>query len=257
MSFTGGVLRLAAPPPKLERYDRYLFLGPHPDDIEIGAGATAARLAAAGKQVTFLICTDGRYGLENAPAGTAPEWLVEWRKAEAVASAKALGVEDVRFLGLCDGGFYDCDELRRGVARVMGETKAQVVFAPDPDVTSECHVDHRRVGECAKQLAFFAPFAQIMARCDAESAPVEALAFYMTARPNRFVETRGLLQRQLEAIFDCHRSQFPAGCGEAKSIALYLRLRSADFGLRALCGAAEGFRVLGRTQMHCLPEAGR
>ena len=46
-------------------------------------------------------------------------------------------------------------------------------------------------------------------------------------------------------------------CADAKSISLYLRLRSADFGLRALCGAAEGFRVLGRTQMHCLPEAGR
>ena len=257
MSLTSFALRAAAPLPKLERYDSFLFLGPHPDDIEIGAGATAARLAAAGKKVTFLICTDGRYGLENAPAGTSSEWLAEWRKAEAIASAKALGVDDVRFLGLCDGGFYDFEELLRGVARVMGETKAQVVFAPDPDVASECHVDHRRVGESAKSLGFFAPFGQIMARYGAQSAPVEALAFYMTAKPNRFVETRGLLQRQLEAIFECHRSQFPAGSAEAKSIALYLRLRSADFGLRALCGAAEGFRVIGRTQMHCLPEAGR
>ena len=32
-------------------------------------------------------------------------------------------------------------------------------LAPDPDVASECHVDHRRVGECAKRLGFFAPFA--------------------------------------------------------------------------------------------------
>ena len=166
-------------------------------------------------------------------------------------------MEDVRFLDLCDGGFYDFDELLRGAARVAGELKPQLIFAPDPDVTSECHVDHRRVGECAKRLGFFAPFAEIMARWGAESAPVEALAFYMTAKPNRFVETRGLLPRQTEAIFSCHQSQFPRGCAEAKSIALYLRLRSADFGLRALCGAAEGFRVLGRTQMHCLPEAGK
>ena len=33
------------------------------DDIEIGAGATAAKLAAMGKKVTFLICTDGRYSM--------------------------------------------------------------------------------------------------------------------------------------------------------------------------------------------------
>ena len=62
MSLTRLALRCAAPLPKLERFDRYLFVGPHPDDIEIGAGATAARLAAQGKAVCFLICTDGRYG---------------------------------------------------------------------------------------------------------------------------------------------------------------------------------------------------
>ena len=257
MGLTGFALRFAAPAPKVEQFKRCLFLGPHPDDIEIGAGATAAKLAAAGKAVTFLICTDGRYGLEHAPAGTTPEQLAELRRAEAIASAKALGVEDVRFLELSDGGFYDFDELLRRAARAVGEIRPQLIFAPDPDVGRECHVDHRRGGECAKRLAFFAPYAEIMARYEAAAAPVEALAFYMTAKPNRFVETRGLLPRQLEAIFGCHKSQFPPGCADAKSISLYLRLRSADFGLRRLCGAAEGFRVLGRTQMHCLPEAGK
>ena len=76
MSITRLALRLAAPVPRIEDYTRYLFLGPHPDDIEIGAGATAAKLAAAGRQVTFLICMDGRYGLEHAPAGTSPEALI-------------------------------------------------------------------------------------------------------------------------------------------------------------------------------------
>ena len=256
MSFTKLVLRFAAPVPRVEDFERFLFLGPHPDDIEIGAGATAAKLAAAGKRVTFLICMDGRYGLEHAPKGTTAERLAGIRKAEALASARKLGVEDVRFLGLCDGGFYEPEELLSGAAHVIGETGAQVIFAPDPDVSSECHVDHRRVGEAARRLAFFAPYEPIMSRYGAEGAPVEAVAFYMTARPNRFVGTRGLLPRQLEAIFRCHRSQFPEGCADARSIALYLRLRSADFGLRSLRGAAEGFRVLGRTQMHCLPEAG-
>ena len=256
MSVTRLALKFAAPVPRVESFERYLFLGPHPDDIEIGAGATAAKLADAGKKVTFLICMDGRYGLDNAPAGTTPEELIEIRKAEAIESARRLGVEDVRFLGLCDGGFYAFDELLEGIARVIGETQAQCIFAPDPDVTSECHVDHRRVGEAARRLAYFAPYASIMERYGAQSAPGEALAYYMTARPNRFVETRGLLARQLDAIFGCHRSQFPEGCADARSISLYLRLRSADHGIRALCGAAEGFRVLGRTQMHCLPEAG-
>ena len=256
MSLLRFILRIAAPAPRVEAFDRYLFLGPHPDDIEVGAGATVAKLTAAGKQVTFLICTDGRYGLENAPEGTTPETLIELRKAEAIASAQALGVEDVHFLGFSDGGFYDFEALVQAAARVVAEVKPQVVLAPDPDVSSECHVDHRNAGEAAKRLAFFAPFPEIMARYGAEPAPVEALAFYMTAHPNRFVGTRGLLHRQLNALL-CHRTQFPAEAEPYKSVALYLKLRSLSFGLRSLKGRAEGFRVLGKTQMHCLPEAGR
>ncbi|MBR5668463.1 MAG: PIG-L family deacetylase [Spirochaetales bacterium] len=256
MSLLRLVLKAAAPLPKLESFSRYLFIGPHPDDIEIGAGATAAKLVAAGKQVCFLICTDGRFGLEHAPEGTTPEQLIELRKAEATASAKTLGVSDVRFLGFSDGGFYDFEDLVKGVARVVGEFRPQLIFAPDPDVISECHVDHRNAGEAAKRLAFFAPFPEIMARYGATAADVKALAFYMTARPNRFVQTRGLLPRQLEAIL-CHRTQFPPDSEAFKSVALYLKLRAADFGIRSLRGQAEGFRVLSETHMHCLPEAGR
>ncbi|MBR5982002.1 MAG: PIG-L family deacetylase, partial [Firmicutes bacterium] len=58
MSLTRFILRFAAPVPQVESFEKYLFIGPHPDDIEIGAGATAAKLAAAGKKITFLVCTD-------------------------------------------------------------------------------------------------------------------------------------------------------------------------------------------------------
>ena len=33
-------------------------------------------------------------------------------------------------------------------------------------------------------------------------------------------------------------------------------LAGTDFGMRSFKGQAEGFRVLGPTHMHCLPEAG-
>ena len=256
MGLTRTAIRFAAPLPRPERFRRCLFIGPHPDDIEIGAGATAARFCAEGKEVSFLICLDGRFGLEHAPAGTTPEALAEIRRAESIRAAAALGVRDLRFLGLSDGGLYDKEELFRGMARVIGETQPEIIFAPDPCVTSECHADHLNVGEAARRLAFFAPFAEIMAACGASSAPVQAIAYYMTARPSRFVGTGGYFERQLAAI-RCHESQFPAGSEALRSLELYLKLRRAEFGLRSLKGSAEGFRVLGVTQMHCLPEAGR
>lgn len=250
MSVTKLALKLAAPLPKPESFDRFLFIGPHPDDIEIGAGATAAKLASLGKAVCFLICLDGRYGSDT----IAPDKLIEIRKAEAIASAKMLGVLDVRFLGLSDGGFYNSDELISGIAKVIGQFKPEVIFAPDPCVTSECHADHLNVGNAARRLAYFAPYAGIMSNYGAESAPVAALAYYMTAKPTRYVKTsKELLNRQINAVFSCHKSQFDG----TEPIKLYLKLRSFDFGLRRLCLHAEGFRVLGVTQMHCLPEAGK
>ena len=257
MSITGLALRFAAPLPKLESFQRYLFIGPHPDDIEIGAGATAAKLRAMGKEVCFLICTDGRYGDGAAPAGLSREDLVALRRRERLASAKALGVEDVRFLTLSDGGFYSEEQLLHAMAAVIGNFQPDCVFAPDPFVSSECHVDHLRCGRAAGQLAYMAPYAGVMAGYGASAAPVEALAYYMTARPSVYVKTRGYLERQLRSIFDCHRSQFPAEAAESKALGLYLRLRAADMGLRCGCTCAEGFRVLGRVHMHCLPEAGK
>ena len=209
-----------------------------------------------GKSISFVICTDGRYGMEHAPAGMTEAELIEIRKQESLASAKVLGVDDVTFLGFSDGGFYDFKDMLAALAKVIGEKKPDILFAPDPCVTSECHIDHLNAGKIASQLAFFAPFDGIMGKYGADSAPVQAVAYYMTAKPNRFFASGPYLQQQYEAIFNCHKSQFPEGCSDISSISLYLKLRAYDFGLRSFKGKAEGFRVLGRTQMHCLPEAG-
>lgn len=254
ISITKLAIKLASPLPELDSFNRYLFIGPHPDDIEIGAGATAAKLAESGKAVAFLCCIDGRYGSASVP----PEELIPIRQAEAKASAAALGVSDVRFLPFCDGGFYDARELTAAIAKVVGDFKPDVIFCPDPQVKSECHPDHLNVGKAASEVAYFAPYEGIMQRHGAASAPVKAIAYYMTASPNRYVKTsKRLLDRQLSAIFSCHKSQFPDDSADGKAIALYLKLRSLDFGLRSFCLHSEGFRVLDTLRMHCLPEAGK
>jgi LmbE family N-acetylglucosaminyl deacetylase len=72
-----------------------LAVAAHPDDAELGCGATLARLAAAGKLVGVLDLTAG----EGATRGS-----VEARRAEAAAAARALGVAWRTCLGLPDGG---------------------------------------------------------------------------------------------------------------------------------------------------------
>jgi LmbE family N-acetylglucosaminyl deacetylase len=255
MGLTSIVLKFAVPVPKVEDFERYLFIGPHPDDIEIGAGATAAKLAAMGKKVCFLVCLDGRFGEGN--TDLRGQDLIRKRKEESIKSAEMLGVKDVRFLDLKDGGGYEQKDLIEGIAKVAGEFGPDMILAPDPCVSSECHVDHLNVGTAARQIACFAAYPGIMAEYQADAAPVKALAYYMTAKPNRFVKTTGYVKLQIKSVFENHLSQFPKGCAEAASIQLYLKLRAVDFGIRSCKGCAEGFRVLGTTHMHCLPEAGK
>lgn len=254
MGFTRLAVKLAVKLPEIEKFSRFLFIGPHPDDIEIGAGATAARFAAEGKQVCFLICTDGRFGSASFPAGTPVETVIETRKQETLRGAELLGVKDVRFLGLSDGGFYSREELLEGIAGVIADFRPDVVFCPDPNSRSESHRDHLNVGDVTRQAVCFAGFEGIMAGYGATAAPVSAIAYYMTADVNRTVKTTGYRPAQLRAIFEGHPSQYPAGSPDCDALKLYLKLRAAEYGLRYL-GTGEGFRVQGPTHMHCLPEA--
>lgn len=251
-----GVL-FFAPIPHPEEYSRILFIGPHPDDIEIGAGGTAAKLALMGKEVCFLVCTDGRYGTDFFPENTPEDQVIAIRRSEAILSAVTLRVSDVRFLELSDGGFYTDEELISGIAKVVADFKPDLIFAPDPNVSSECHVDHLRVGKAATFCTYFSNHSQIIARYGAESSEVSAIAYYFTSDPNRMVDIGETYSLRAKAIFDCHRSQFPLRSDAAKKTSLYLSLKSVYYGSLGFTRYAEPFRILERTHMHCFPEVAR
>lgn len=83
---------------------RLLLVHAHPDDETIGTGATMARYAEAGAQVTLLTCTLGELGevlvpeLEGLAAERADQ-LGGYRIGELAAAMRCLGIEDHRFLG--------------------------------------------------------------------------------------------------------------------------------------------------------------
>ena len=89
--------------------DRVLFIGAHPDDIEIGAGGTVYRLTSAGASVHFLILTHGTHRLspglrelserisERAADPQMPSpstYDVRSRHGESIAAAACLGVPE-------------------------------------------------------------------------------------------------------------------------------------------------------------------
>jgi N-acetyl-1-D-myo-inositol-2-amino-2-deoxy-alpha-D-glucopyranoside deacetylase len=157
---------------------RLLLVHAHPDDESIYTGATMARYAAEGAQVTLVTCTLGELGeiippsLAHLADGDGAR-LGEYRIGELAAACAALGVTDHRFLGgpgrWRDSGMMgtpgnedprcfwraDVDQAARALLDVIGEVRPQVLLTYDangayghPD-----HVQAHRVAWRACELA--------------------------------------------------------------------------------------------------------
>jgi LmbE family N-acetylglucosaminyl deacetylase len=124
---------------------RALAVGAHPDDVEFGAGATLAKWAAAGCEVSLLVGTDGSKGSWDPDADLAE--LIATRQREAADAARALGATgEVRFLGRIDGELENDRDTRSAVTRTIRELRPDVVLGHDPWKRYRLHPDHRAAG---------------------------------------------------------------------------------------------------------------
>jgi LmbE family N-acetylglucosaminyl deacetylase len=124
--------------------ERVLAIGAHPDDIEFGCGATLAKWAAAGSDVTMLVLTDGSKGTWNAEAD--PAGLVATRRVEQEAAAATIGARSVLFLGRVDGELANGREEQAEVCEVIRTLRPDVVAGHDPWKRYRIHPDHRHAG---------------------------------------------------------------------------------------------------------------
>src|SRR5258706_3833214 len=90
-----------ATPTKLEIVteipDKAMVIFAHPDDAEIGSGGVVARWAAAGCEVTYVLCTNGAAGTAHPALAPAPPG--QKRADEQRAAAGLLGVAHRRLPG--------------------------------------------------------------------------------------------------------------------------------------------------------------
>ena len=122
-----------------------LAVAAHPDDVEFGCGATLAKWAAAGCEVSHLICTDGSKGTWDADEDI--EQLRVTREAEQRAAARALGATGEQvFLGWIDGELESGLAQRGEVARAIRMLRPEVVLGHDPWKRYRLHPDHRNAG---------------------------------------------------------------------------------------------------------------
>jgi LmbE family N-acetylglucosaminyl deacetylase len=127
---------------------RLLAVHAHPDDEAITTGGLLARCAAARIGTVVVTCTDGRHGPVNPELGLAldPVALAQTRRDELYASAEALGVDEVVWLGYEDSGMGGAssnfaagafwarpmNELVGQLVSVVRRSRPQVVVTYDP-----------------------------------------------------------------------------------------------------------------------------
>jgi LmbE family N-acetylglucosaminyl deacetylase len=121
---------------------RLLGLWAHPDDEAYLSAGLMDRVLRAGGQVTVLTLTDGEAGFPADDPRSVDERRA-LRRAELHAAMAAIGVDDVRFLGLDDGGMVQTQttDVHDRLCAVVAEIRPDVTVTFGPDGITG-HADH-------------------------------------------------------------------------------------------------------------------
>jgi len=193
--------------------ERVLVVTAHPDDVDFGASGTIAGWTRAGVQVTYAIVTNGDAG------GFDPEvprsQIPAIRQSEQRAAAKAVGVEDVRFLDYVDGELVVSMQLRKDISRVIRQVRPQRLLCQSPERNWErlpaSHPDHMAAGEATLQAVYpdaRNPFAHASLLQDEglDAWSVPELWVMGGPRPNRWVDITDTFEDKIAALRS-HASQ--------------------------------------------------
>ena len=227
---------------------RILAVMAHPDDADFGAAGTIARWTDEGIEVTYCLVTDGDAGgFDRSVARTD---IPEIRRTEQRNAAKAVGVEDVRFLGYPDGRLELTLDLRRDISRVIRQVRPQRVLTQSPERNwariQASHPDHLTAGEAALRAIYpdsRNPFAFPELLADEGLEPWEVAEVWVMAHPspNHHVDVTNTFDRKIAAL-RAHVSQ----TAHMDDLEIWLRERLGQIATEAGLPAghlAEAFAV--------------
>lgn len=223
---------------------RVMVVAAHPDDPEFLAGGTVARLAKEGREISYVIVTNGDKG--SSDGGMTSERLAPIRADEQRRAARVLGVERVEFLAYEDGELEDTRSLRRDIIREIRRWRPDLIITLNPHRTynhfAHWHRDHRITGrvvlDCVYPLARdHLSFPELLP----EHEPHKVREIYVTQweQPRLVIDITGTMELKLEAI-RCHASQV----GDFKAVEARMRNRAATLGKEKGYACAEGFDLI-------------
>jgi bacillithiol biosynthesis deacetylase BshB1 len=220
-----------------------MCVGAHPDDVEIGMGATVAGMVRRGAKVVIVDLTNG----EPTPHGTS-----EIRAVESAAAAAVLGAER-RTLGQRNRYLFDTAEARTELAEVIREFRPRLLFVPFPH---DAHPDHVAAASIATAARFYAKFTKTEMR--GKPHYPERVYRYMAVHQRLVVEPSFIvdvaldLPTKLKAL-QAYESQFSANPQNSGVVEL-MQQQAAMWGALGRVAAGEPFFATEPVTVSCVEQ---
>ena len=222
-----------------------LAFGAHPDDVELGSGATIAKEVANGKKVGIIDLTRGELGTR----GTA-----DTRDVEASNSAKILGVSVRLNMEFADGFFVNDKEHQIELIKMIRKYRPEMVIC---NAFEDRHIDHGKGSKLVSDACFLSGLVKIDTKLEDEGVwqepwRPEVIYHYIQWKnltPDVVVDVTGYIDKKMEAVFAYKTQFYNEGSSEpetpisSKNFADSIRYRANDLGRLVGVEYGEGFTV--------------
>jgi bacillithiol biosynthesis deacetylase BshB1 len=229
-----------------------LAIGAHPDDVELGCGATLAKEISNGKTVGILDLTRGELGTR----GTA-----EIRDVEASKAAEILGVTLRENLGLDDGFFMNDRDSQMKIIKIIRKYRPEIVLC---NALDDRHIDHGKGSKLASDACFLSGLPKVETNFEGNDQkawrPKQVYHYiqWKDLTPDFVVDVSGFIEKKLQAVFS-YQSQFhkkhadePETPISSTNFRDSISYRAQDLGRLIGVEHAEGFNVERYVGVHSL-----
>ncbi|MEN8125112.1 MAG: bacillithiol biosynthesis deacetylase BshB1 [Bacteroidota bacterium] len=220
-----------------------LAIGAHPDDVELGCGATIAKEISLGKKVGILDLTRGELGTRGS---------AEIREKEALKAAEILGVPFRYNLGFTDGFFVNDKEHQLKIIEIIRLYQPDIVLC---NAIDDRHIDHPKGSKLVSDACFLSGLRKIETKNNGikqkEWRPKHVYHYiqWKNSEPDFVIDVSGFINKKLEAV-KAYNSQFydpkskePSSPISSKNFLDSVEYRAQDLGRLIGTDHAEGFNV--------------
>lgn len=223
-----------------------LAIGAHPDDVELGCGATLAKEIHNGKKVGIVDLTRGELGTR----GTAAT-----RDKESENAADILGVEIRLNMEFSDGFFVNDKYHQLELIKMIRKYQPDIVLC---NAVDDRHIDHAKASNLVSDACFLSGLVKIDTKCDDYDdcwqdpwRPKHVYHYiqWKNLEPDFVVDVSGFMDKKMEAVLAYKTQFFDANSEEpetpisSKNFTDSVKYRSRDLGRLIGTEFGEGFNV--------------